>query len=356
MLAANRNASGERATLGDCRGSVQNNNSFTGTERCNLYIDRGGNNSFIASVSAADLTDWETVDPYGPTARVTADGSRLAFDSVRSLTGFDNRRVDGAACEKNRVYEQVLSACNEVYLYDAGTDKLVCASCDPTGGRPTAGARIMDSEAGAVKAGGSWEAGTEYLPRNLSADGRRLFFETADGLVAGDHNGKQDIYEWEQAGTGGCASLSAGVNVATGGCISLISSGTNSTDSAFLDASPSGNDVFFETAAQLVGQDHDQQLDVYDARVGGAVAEAPTTACTGSGCQGIPPAPPSFATPSSLTFNGIGNFPLLNRATLRSSRCKHGFVKKHNKCGRARTRKKRLPRKRAGHHHRRTGR
>jgi len=31
--------------------------------------------------------------------------------------------------------------------------------------------------------------------------------------------------------------------------------------------------------------------------------------CTGSGCQGVPGAPPIFSTPSSVTFNGIGNFP-----------------------------------------------
>ena len=30
--------------------------------------------------------------------------------------------------------------------------------------------------------------------------------------------------------------------------------------------------------------------------------------CTGTGCQGIPGAPPIFATPSSVTFEGVGNF------------------------------------------------
>ena len=41
-----------------------------------------------------------------------------------------------------------------------------------------------------------------------------------------------------------------------GGCVSLISSGTSDKESAFLEATPSGNDVFFLTAAQLLAPGH----------------------------------------------------------------------------------------------------
>ena len=51
------------------------------------------------------------------------------------------------------------------------------------------------------------------------------------------------------------------------GCVGLISSGTSGEESAFLDASESGNDVFFLTASRLVPQDLDSALDVYDAHV-----------------------------------------------------------------------------------------
>ena len=47
--------------------------------------------------------------------------------------------------------------------------------------------------------------------------------------------------------------------------MNLVSSGTSSEESAFLDASEDGSDVFFLTAAQRSSQDVDTALDVYDA-------------------------------------------------------------------------------------------
>ncbi len=73
--------------------------------------------------------------------------------------------------------------------------------------------------------------------------------------------GVENAYEYEPAGIGGCAST------ATGGCVGLISSGSSQKESAFLEATPSGNDVFFLTAAQLSPQDTDDAFDIYDARV-----------------------------------------------------------------------------------------
>ena len=62
------------------------------------------------------------------------------------------------------------------------------------------------------------------------------------------------------------------------------------------------------TRAQLAGQDQNDNFNLFDARVGG-VPPLSAPACSGTGCQGVPPAPPIFATPSSVTFNGVGNFP-----------------------------------------------
>jgi hypothetical protein len=82
---------------------------------------------------------------------------------------------------------------------------------------------------------------------------------------------------------------------------------TSTASSWLLDASAGGTDAFITTRAQLVAQDQNGNFDVYDARVGGSEPLTPP-ACTGSGCQGVPPAPPIFATPSSVTFEGVGNF------------------------------------------------
>ena len=82
-----------------------------------------------------------------------------------------------------------------------------------------------------------------------------------------DVNGEEDVYEYEAEGEGNCRNSTATFNERVGGCVGLISSGTSSEESAFLDASVSGNDVFFLTASQLVQSDLDTALDVYDAHV-----------------------------------------------------------------------------------------
>jgi hypothetical protein len=58
-----------------------------------------------------------------------------------------------------------------------------------------------------------------------------------------------------------------------------------------------------------VGQDTDVAGDLYDVRINGGIGSVTPPQCTGTGCQGIPGAPPIFATPSSVTFEGVGNFP-----------------------------------------------
>lgn len=107
------------------------------------------------------------------------------------------------------------------------------------------------------------------------------------------------MYEWERDGSGGCQD--------SGGCVYLLSGGTSTDDSYLVDASASGNDVFIVSRAQLVPQDQNDNFNLFDVRVGGVQPSA-APACSGTGCQGVPPAPPSFAAPSSTTFNGVGNF------------------------------------------------
>ena len=87
-----------------------------------------------------------------------------------------------------------------------------------------------------------------------------MFFNSPDDLVPQATNHKEDVYEYEPAGVGSCESSS-------GGCVALMSSGDSTEESAFLEATPSGNDVFFLTAAQLLPQDTDRAFDIYDARV-----------------------------------------------------------------------------------------
>jgi sugar lactone lactonase YvrE len=270
------------ASFGNC--ANQTGYSPSGSDGCNLYVAHNGTTTFIARLGGNDFSDWSGLyndgDPSeGFTARVTPDGKHMAFESVRGLTGFDNRDASTGRPD------------NEVFLYDASTSQLACASCNPSGAQPTGDASILGSEeAAADGVDPGWNSGLLYLPRNLSDDGSRLFFETTDALVAGDVNGLQDVYEYEN------------------GRPRLISSGTSGVDSSFFDASPSGNDVFFETQAQLAPQDVDHQLDIYDARVGGGFPSTPVgVACSGDACKAPPSGSVPGVAPGSASFAGPGN-------------------------------------------------
>jgi hypothetical protein len=153
-----------------------------------------------------------------------------------------------------------------------------------------------------------------------------VFFDTSQPLVPQDTNSRQDVYEWESNGAGSCRT--------SAGCIYLLSTGTSPSNAGFVGAGASGKDVLFIARAELVPQARDEVAKLYDARVDGGFPETSLT-CSGTGCQGVPPAPPIFATPSSVTFNGIGNFeapPAAVKPKSKSVKCKRGSVKKHGKC------------------------
>jgi hypothetical protein len=221
-------------------------------------------------------TDWiggehHTDESDGTrTSRVTPDGMTVLFSSASQLTSYEN------------------AGHIELYLFDAVDGALTCVSCNPSGVPATSDAEVRGS-AGDTAPGYF----PSFLTRNLSADGRRVFFETAEALVPQDTNGQTDVYEWE------------------GGHVYLISTGQSSSASYFGDASADGNDVFFFTRQALVGQDQDNNSDIYDARVdGGIVAQNPTAPpapCVGEACLATPGAPPVFGVSSSAAFSGTGN-------------------------------------------------
>ena len=86
-----------------------------------------------------------------------------------------------------------------------------------------------------------------YKPRVLSADGSRVFFDTATRSARRTPTTTRDVYEWEAHGTGSCAKA--------GGCVALISSGRAEGGATFVDASADGSDAFFLTDASLVPAD-----------------------------------------------------------------------------------------------------
>jgi hypothetical protein len=336
----------------------------------NIYLADEGTTRFIATLSNSGLAET-TSDmnnfygepaaklPIGHTARVSSDGRSLVFMSnslalSERVGGYDNTDADSGQPDA------------EVYLYDTnaneGKGKLRCVSCDPSGGRPL-GRQIGAGNNGNGR--GYWGAARVptfetdlYQPRYLSDDGQRVFFDSYGPLVPGDTNGKQDVYQWEARGSGSCREGSSSYVPASGGCLSILSSGKSPADSEFLDASASGSDAFFTTSEGLLPQDAGL-IDVYDARVDGGfpLGSNSPTACEGEACEGAP-VPPLDTTPASFVFNGPGNpiAPVLvtsKKAVVKSKLkpCKKGTVRKGGKC----MKKKRLPAKKSSAGKARTG-
>ena len=340
VLSNSENAEGEKARRGAC---LPESEEQPPGATCNLYVRQYNGTAweptkFIAALSAEDAPDWDVIgepgDPGYMTSRVSPNGDYLAFMSDRSLTGYDNEDVTSEKSGE-RLDE-------EVYLYEneAGSERLVCASCNPSGERP-AGVEDLGAEgSGGIEGEGlvvdrlqiwastfstvtdHWLAGSVpgwtgldpfraiYQSRYLSDSGR-LFFNSPDHLVPAATGDKEKVYEYERNGVGSCDDEA--------GCVGLISAGASKPhftehESAFLDASASGNDVFFLTAEKLVPQDEDGNFDVYDAHVCEPSSPCPTAP--------LPPPPPcttveacrpgsyssgASESPASETPSGSGN-------------------------------------------------
>lgn len=347
------------AVSGNCGGSAPPPGST-----CNLYMRHYNEESkawepptLIGVLSSEDERDWETGNLETMSARVAPDGKFLAFMSDQSLTGYDNKDVNSGAADE------------EVYLYQAPStgaapSRLACVSCNPTGERPsgvldppvTEKARLLVDSPQLWR--GRWLAGDipgwtpislnrgAYQSRYLSDSGR-VFFDSPDSLVPQATNGLMDVYEYEPVGVGGgggCRASSSTFSERSDGCIALISSGSARAESAFLDASESGEDMYFLTSAPLVGEDKDTAFDVYDAHVCGVAAPcsvtpaSPPPCTTVDSCRAAPTSQPSiFGAPSSATFSGPGNVTspppaLVLKPKAKPSKCKKGFVKKKGRC------------------------
>jgi hypothetical protein len=253
----------------------------------NLYVSHeGGAPVFIATLSRADSSDGivnENETKPGPadtTAVVSPSGSRLAFMSSASLTGYDNVAANNTNCGLNQHGKPEPLLCPEIFEYDAVTNRLVCASCDPSGARPT-GPSSLGEEALSVDL---------YRARNLLDDGS-LFFDSADGLVPDAAAGIQNVYEYEE------------------GHVYAISNVAGREESFFMDVGADGRDVFFASADQLLPQHAGETVAVWDARVdGGFPAPVAPAPCESADACKPPAGGPSVSTAvPSRALTGPGN-------------------------------------------------
>ncbi len=334
--------------------NVEGEDPVKGADNLYVYDAIDGKTTFIADLSGADSGLWgfgqeaqsNTCERSSPAECVGSrePGRYLVFSTYAQLVRSD---TDNA---------------KDIYRYDAQTGALERVSVGEGGYDANGnGSDGTEPPERIVSGGGSLEGGNETVAnatiptggvspganvlqerelgsRAISEDGSRIVFSTAEPLSPDAVNGLVNVYEWHE-----------------GSGVSLISSGSSLTGDADAVISPSGRDVFFQTAAQLVPQDTDEDVDVYDARLEGPgegfpVAAAEPEPCSGDACQGPLTNPAPLLVPGSVSQAPGGNFAAPVPATTvkpkaKPVKCKKGFVKEHDKCVRRPRAKKSTHRK-----------
>jgi DNA-binding beta-propeller fold protein YncE len=311
VLTANPNAQGQTASAG----------------ADNLYVFErdasfpGGHLTFIASLSGFDSNEWQ---PGAEEANVTPDGRFLVFTSHSRLTP-DDASTTGAA---------------QVFEYDAQTGQLARISIGNDGFNDNGNAGVGSCSTFSCPTDGSIVPAFDGLgvspgrgDPTMSDDGSFVFFESPVGLtpqalddvqigtdIFGNPTYAQNVYEYHD---GHVYLISDGEDTATEG------QGGRS-DVQFYGSDATGANVFFSSSDQLVPEDTDFQLNIYDARIC-TVADpciqypSPPAPCEGDACQGaLTPSPP-VPTAASVTFTGPGNITGAASARVRVlSRVVHG--------------------------------
>ena len=158
--------------------------------------------------------------------RASADGTRVFFSTDESLVAADT------------------DATEDIYERSDGQTTLV--STGPVGGN----------------------GGVSTFFQGASADGSRVFFETAERLVSADTDAASDVYERSGGQT---------TPVSTG-----PTGGNGASAATFAGTTADGSRVFFETAERLVSEDTDAAIDAYE-RSGGQTTLVSTGPVGGNG-------------------------------------------------------------------------
>jgi hypothetical protein len=180
----------------------------------------------------------------------SSNGSKVWFRTQESLVASDTDSAcpDGAGAP--------VLTCSDVYERSSGTTTLISTS-------PTSTNAPYNANFGGA-----------------STDGSRVFFTTAEALVAGDIDGGcNDVL-------GNPTSNCADVYERSGGSTTWLSTSPTNPNTAhnanFAGASKDGSRVFFETPEKLENPDTDTVRDVYE-RAGGATTRISTSSTGGNG-------------------------------------------------------------------------
>ena len=242
----------------------------------------------LESLEPQNIDIWRASDHRA--AQATPDGAFLVFTTLAHLTADD---TSGPLVP-------------QVFLYTAQTGVLarVAVGDGGSGGDGNADAPI-DAPALAAPFFASTAAPTAGTGSLGITDTGAVVFESADGLTPLAVSGRRSVYEYSDGRT------------------YLISDGqdTSARGSPLLATDPSGTDVFFSTADQLVGHDTDTQVSLYDARIGGGFpALTQPLECEPPGCQDPQGLAPPASAPASASYAAGQNLSLAPSPTAAKSR------------------------------------
>lgn len=224
-----------------------------------LYSKAGHLHRYVAASEAS--VELVPVGVVAGSGRISADATKVLFTSAESLLTSNGETYDNLNATTKTPEPQV-------YLLDLAASTLLCVSCNRTYARPIGPSRVP----GALG---------PHRPRAMSADGKRVFFDSRDALLLTDVNQSWDVYQWSAQGKGSCTR--------PGGCLALLSAGLAGS-SSFVDSSTDAADAYFLTDRSLVWNDPGS-VDLYDARIGGGFPQPPSpSTCVGDACQTIPAA------------------------------------------------------------------
>jgi hypothetical protein len=308
----------------------------------NLYVWSPVSSEYVATVIPSDLeqtsgnhvgfpaltnwTDWVVTanhqgnetgkGPGGESSRTTPDGTVLVFESRAKLTPYEN------------------NGRTEIYRYDELVGKVICLSCN-SGFAAGGDARLQNLDY-------VWPP---IAINNLTSDGHRVFFETADGLVSRDKNNINDIYEWRDDVEGGSVHLISSVDSVA--YPSLVKEqgeqGILPKPNSLLGVSETGADVLFVSLQPLTRDAGRGGVPaIYDARVEGGFPDPEVhPPCSEGGCRGASrPTLHSVANLLSEAIAGSGNVKRMKGRCHGKRRQKH---KHRRRCSNTRNGSNRRP-------------
>ncbi|HEY1688722.1 MAG TPA: hypothetical protein VGF95_07630 [Solirubrobacteraceae bacterium] len=295
LLTTTANAAGEKAAAG-----ADNLYAF---EQDEAYP--GGRVQFVAQLCSGPQASGSTADALCP-GSASSDGELWQVEQFGS--GREETTPNGTYLIFDTYAHLLPEDGNEalaIYRYDAQTGELAWIShAVPGSNEPDAGlsAVLPESTVGDDAMGALPDV--DDRGRAISEDGSEIVFSTDEALSSQDVNGGVDAYLWHN------------------GIVSLISDGAapESTEVSFVEVgqpaiSGTGEDIYFITTGQLVGQDTDDRADMYDARVDGGFPHPVQVECAaeeagagrGEACQGTPSPAQAFLAPASTSFSGGTN-------------------------------------------------